>query len=74
MFLDEIGEERAKIVNKAIIQFAEGKEDLDPKDCIHVANRVKIGILDANVVVYFDDKENDLEFIGGMEWITNRAS
>lgn len=67
-FLDTITDpDRRDMIEREIILFASGKADLDPKDCEHIKDRVKIGILNANVVVYFDNKGNDLEFISGLE-------
>ena len=67
-FLDTITDtDRRTTIEREITMFASGEADLDPKDCEHIEDRVKIGILNANVVVYFDDKGIDLEFISGME-------
>ncbi len=73
-FLDSLNDpHRSKMIEDEIEKFADGNADLDPKDCEHVKDRVKIGILNANVVVYFDDKKDHLEFISGMEFVL-RAS
>ena len=65
-FLKSLNDEkRVAIINEAISDFAAGKLDLDPKDCVHYDNRVKIAITNANVVVYFDMIDKVMCFIGG---------
>ena len=58
-------EMRVKTIENAIIDFVEGKLDLDPKACVHIENRTKVAIPDANVVVYFDVKDDTMTMISG---------
>ena len=58
-----------KIIEDEIREFTYGNADLDPKDCTHVQNRIKIAILNVNVIVYFGGKKDQLEFVSGMEFM-----
>lgn len=73
-FLESLHDEtRAQTIKKAIEDFADGFKKLDVIDCKHFENREKIGILDGNVVVYYDIKDNDWILIGGLPWFPRVA-
>lgn len=65
-FLDSLCDpNKVSIIKESLNDFAKGELDLDPRDCQHYEGRVKILIADADVVVYYDLKGDDMMMIGG---------
>ena len=58
---------RSRIIISELTKYAKDEIELDLKACEHFENRNKAIICDANVVVYFDLKDNRLVMIGGDE-------
>ena len=56
---------RVSVIRNALNEFAKGELDLDPRECAHIENRTKVAIGDANVVVYYDLKDNTMIVING---------
>lgn len=56
-FLDSLNDKtRAKLIVTALENYAKDPNELPrPKDCKHYANREKVAIPDANVVVFYDN-------------------
>lgn len=58
---------RAFSIKDALEEFADGKLDLDAKDCEHFEDREKVAIGGtASVVVYYDLTGDTMQMIGGM--------
>ncbi len=72
-FLDTLDKTRRHSIETAIMSYADGEITLVARDCHHKNERKKVGINSANVVVYYDDKGDTWEFIGGLEYITRVA-
>lgn len=72
-FLEQFDNEKREIIEKAIIRYADGEIALDTKDCKHKPERKKVGIADAMVIVFFDDKGDEWEFIDGVKWFDRAA-
>ena len=65
-FLDSLCDDnKVSIIKESLNDFAKGRLDLDPKDCQHYKERIKVLIDAADVVVYYDLKDNDMIMIGG---------
>ena len=66
IFLDSLcDDDKVSIIKDSLNDFAKGKLDLNPRNCHHYDGRVKILIDAANVVVYYDQKSDDMVMIGG---------
>ena len=68
VFLDSLNDKkRADLIISELINFVKEKANLDIKLCEHFENRNKAVIGNANVVVYFDIKDDRLIMIDGDE-------
>ena len=66
-------EQRAETIKQEIEKFADGIINLDVKECKFFENRDKVGILNANVIVFYDIKGNDWILISGLPGETRVA-
>lgn len=73
-FLEELGNDKQKIIDDAIIEYAKEPSRLPiPKDCERYDNRKKVAVPDANVVIYYDEFDSHWEFIDGSEFVQRVA-
>lgn len=74
-FLDSLNDkERATVITNALENYAKDPNELPrPKDCEHYANREKVAIPDADVVVYYDNFGSYWVMVDGTEF-PKRAS
>lgn len=70
-FLDSLNDKtRVKLIVTALENYAKDPNELPrPKDCKHYANREKVAIPDANVVVFYDNFGSYWVMIDGAEFI-----